>query len=520
MATSRAVLAERTKQRRNSKMLAIKFNFLTGGYHATTWGRHANDEAAAEWPPSPWRIVRALTSTWKQFLPDLQESDVSPIIEKLASERPKFHLPPAAVAHSRHYMPLGETERVRETGKEKEKVKLFFDIFVSTEKNARLYVVWDGVEIDERQRETLSTLLAAMPYLGRAETWIKASLVSSHPEPNCKPVESLGAGEGDWERIMVLAPSIRPDPERLLKAALSERSAIQRSGRILPEGVERARYARKRGILNTERAGASSSPKRAAAATVVRLSMTGDTHQPSVVDTLRWGDAAHKTAVRKSRKSGGASPALSGIDPRTDKPISDPKHPHAFYIPADEDGDGGLDTLTIWAPGGLSEDDVYALASMRDLYTRAREARVRLSYLGHGIASDFDGVSPLFCESSSWKSVTPYIPSRHLPRRGRYSVKKRAGWEKQARREIEERGCEWNLESVNFKRSADGARLTPLSQSGGNAPLAAQFFKHRANGARVNAAMTLTLEFSEAVRGPVAFGYGCHFGMGLFAPSG
>ena len=150
-------------------MLAIKFNLLTGGYHATTWGRRANDEAAAEWPPSPWRIVRALTAVWKQILPDLPESEVSPIIEKLASERPKFHLPPADVAHSRHYMPLGETKREEKTRLRKETVKLFFDIFVSVKKNAPLYVVWDGVEIDERQRETLSALLAALPYLGRAE---------------------------------------------------------------------------------------------------------------------------------------------------------------------------------------------------------------------------------------------------------------------------------------------------------------------------------------------------------------
>ena len=114
-------------------------------------------------------------------------------------------------------------------------------------------------------------------------------------------------------------------------------------------------------------------PKRAAAATVVRLSMTEETHQPSVVDTLRWGDAARKAAVRIS---GGSSPVLSGIDPRTDKPFADPKHPRAFYIPADEDGDGGLDVLTIWDPSGLSEDDVYALASMRNLRARRRSAYI------------------------------------------------------------------------------------------------------------------------------------------------
>ena len=506
------------KERKQDKMLAINFRFLTGGYHASTWGRHANDEAAAEWPPSPWRIVRALTATWKRLLPDLPESEVLPIIEKLASERPKFHLPPATVAHSRHYMPLGELAGG------KEKTKLFFDIFVSVKKNARLYAVWDGVELDARQSETLSALLAAMPYLGRAETWIEASLASSAPEPNCKPVDALeeGEDENDWERIMAFAPSILSDPKRLLKSALSERSAILKSGKILPEGVERVRYARKRGILNDAAFHDGMRPKNRQenTTTVVRLSMTGETHQPSVVDTLRWGDAAHKAAVKASR---GKSPALSGIDPRTNKPVADPKHPHAFYIPADEDGDGGLDTLTVWAPGGLSEDDIDDLLRINTLRVQTGDSRVRLGYLGHGTESDFERVSPLFARRKSWESVTPYIPVRHLPKRGRYSVKKRAGWEMEARREIESRGVGWNLLSVDFTRGADGARMSALSpdssSSSRNRPLAAQFFKHRVNGARVNAAAKLTLEFSEAVRGPMAFGYACHFGLGLFAPS-
>ena len=318
---------------------------------------------------------------------------------------------------------------------------------------------------------------------------------------------------------MVFAPSILSDPKRLLKSALAERSAIRRSGRILPEGVERVRYVRKRGVLDSERA-VSPPPKREyPPATVVRLSMTGETHQPSVVDTLRWGDAAHKAAVRFSR----GSPALSGIDPRTNKPVADPKHPHAFYIPADEDGDGGLDTLTVWAPGGLSEDDIDSLLRINTLHVQTGDSRVRLGYLGHGVADDFEGVSPLFARSKSWESVTPYIPTRHLPKRGRYSVKKRAGWEMEARREIESRENGWKLASVDFTRGADRARMSALSpdssSSSINRPLAAQFFKHRANGARVNTAMALTIEFAEAVGGPVAFGYGCHFGLGLFAPS-
>ena len=107
-----------------------------------------------------------------------------------------------------------------------------------------------------------------------------------------------------------------------------------------------------------------------------------------------------------------------------------------------------------------------------------------------------------------------------MPKRGRYSVKKRAGWEMQARREIERRGGGWNLASVDFERSSEGAKMSPLAEPSGDGALAARFFKHLANGARVNAAMKLTLEFAEPVRGPAAFGYACHFGMGLFVPAG
>ncbi|HFQ89125.1 MAG TPA: type I-U CRISPR-associated protein Cas5/Cas6, partial [Desulfobulbus sp.] len=56
-------------------MLAIGFRFIAGRYHATPWGRHVN-EAAVEWPPSPWRIVRALAATWHRKLDREQQQDL------------------------------------------------------------------------------------------------------------------------------------------------------------------------------------------------------------------------------------------------------------------------------------------------------------------------------------------------------------------------------------------------------------------------------------------------------------
>jgi CRISPR-associated protein Csb2 len=37
--------------------------FPAGRYHANPWDRAVN-EGATEWPPSPWRILRALVATW------------------------------------------------------------------------------------------------------------------------------------------------------------------------------------------------------------------------------------------------------------------------------------------------------------------------------------------------------------------------------------------------------------------------------------------------------------------------
>ena len=47
---------------------SLGLRFPWGRYHATAWGRQAN-EGAAEWPPSPWRILRALYATWRARAP-------------------------------------------------------------------------------------------------------------------------------------------------------------------------------------------------------------------------------------------------------------------------------------------------------------------------------------------------------------------------------------------------------------------------------------------------------------------
>jgi hypothetical protein len=47
--------------------------------HATPRGRHVN-EGAVEWPPSPWRIVRALVTTWHLKTREVPEATVRSLL--------------------------------------------------------------------------------------------------------------------------------------------------------------------------------------------------------------------------------------------------------------------------------------------------------------------------------------------------------------------------------------------------------------------------------------------------------
>ena len=66
-------------------MTVLQLSFPAGRFHATPWGRHVN-EGAVEWPPSPWRIVRALIATWHwKAKADVPEAVMRSLVTALAA---------------------------------------------------------------------------------------------------------------------------------------------------------------------------------------------------------------------------------------------------------------------------------------------------------------------------------------------------------------------------------------------------------------------------------------------------
>lgn len=484
-------------------MVGIALRFTAGRFHATPWGRHVN-EGVVEWPPSPWRLLRALIAVWRRTLPEVEQASMEGLLARLGSP-PSFSLPPAQMAHTRHYMPLGTP-----SGK-----ALVFDTFVAIPPNEPVICVWPDAELDPDQRELLRQLLDNLPYLGRAESWVRASLVDGTLETNCRPVLE-GVAESSAELVRVLVPA---EPLRVT-ALVAETGSLRSRGYLVPPGSRWVTYALPEGALETPRRARrrKARPGRREDVTVVRFALDAPV-LPPLVDTLRFAEVARQAAMSQygRRNAGRVSSTFSGRG-EDGSPLRG--HRHAFYIPTDEDGDGRLDHLTIWAPGGLALDEYHALAAMEELARSRDSLVVKLVWLGEGTPSDFP--APWLGRHRRWRSQTPFVLSRHVKLRGDTqgrTVPKRVvdGPEDQLHLELRRRGYPMPV----AVRRLPGLRLSRGGGLGRSSKLYGwhEFHRWRSRVPPAGNAYGFEIEFAEDVQGPLLLGYACHFGLGLWVPA-
>ena len=490
-------------------MLIIKFAFIANRYHATQWGRHVN-EGALEWPPSPWRILRSVVAAWRRTRPDLAPDRVVPMLEALASERPKFKLPVASTGHTRHYMPYNEGAGERTT--------LVIDSFVAIKPKDPLFALWPNVELTPQQGGDLDSILRNMPYLGRAESWVEAELAPDFPgDANSFSIETGAIPEGDWEVVRALTPRTPVS----LKELEVETSDLRRNGRIDPEGAEWWAYVRRRDCFTEFRRHAPQLPGRGEGAQVVRFALAGKV-LPMTSDTLRWGELTRRSAMSQygRNNNGEVSQSLSGKD-ASGTPLKG--HGHTFYLPADEDGDGRLDHITIWTPDGLTAREFQAIVAVNTLNPGGHRERLQLAYQSHGAASDFADVSPLFDSSKLWRSLTPYVLTRHVKFRGPRDANGRRqmidGPREQILREVSLRWpCGPDLVRVDVQEPRKRIAPTQKGQSNGFRPF--DYFTHKpGGGSNGGGVFNFEIEFDSPVSGPLALGFACHQGLGVFVPS-
>jgi CRISPR-associated protein Csb2 len=228
---------------------------------------------------------------------------------------------------------------------------------------------------------------------------------------------------------------------------------------------------------------------------------------PSVTEALPFAEQA-RAALSSLRADETYSLALAGKTEGEGVPLKE-DHAHAHFWATDEDADGRLDHLTVYAPRGFDADDVDAFGRVRVVRRHYKNLPdVRLVLLGLGTRDDFAHV-PLFRAAKRWRSVTPFSLPRFANRGGGKPPRPRDLPEAQLRRELRLRGL------------PEPVSVTPLSgyQTGGRRKVRwLEFQTRRLKGREGYGLAGFELEFAEETSGPLSLGFGCHFGLGLFEP--
>ncbi|MDO6459081.1 type I-U CRISPR-associated protein Csb2 [Granulosicoccaceae sp. 1_MG-2023] len=491
-------------------MLTIAIDFPAGRFHATPWGKHVN-EADVEWPPSPWRLIRALLAVWyrKADKDRFSQDTLQRLVGTLASELPGYQLPSARQSHSRHYMPTAGGKKT-----------LVFDGFAIIPDKQALIINWPGLELSPEETALLDHLLEKLGYLGRAESWINAQrLPDWQGELNTLPAELPADPQIAREAVQLLAPwpadqwkSVRQTlisdnqidsvkgktgkrlqatlPEALSDALCVDTGQLQKEGWSLPPAARPVSYYRPWQALNQRQA--SHTIHTLPTVTQVRMQLSGKP-LPRIEDSLRVSEAFRAALIHM-------------LDKRLNLPVpnlvsghnlpDDNRHSHAFYLAEDADRDGHIDHLLLHIPGGITADVQQALNRLNKLWL-GKKGEWQLVFENSG-----DNISPLTVSASVWQSQTPYLHPWH--------AKKGFGVYQQLLRECRSRGLpEPQIEQLDTVQPGKTPRR-PVHFH--------RFRKRRGLNQPDRQGSFWRLRFPEPVSGPLALGFACHFGMGLFKP--
>ena len=548
--------------------IAISIQFLTGRYHATPWDKQVN-EGVVEWPPSPWRILRSLVAAYYRLTVRPERSVMVALMGQLAEQQPSYVLPAFTAAHTRHFMPLWKEGKATTT----KVLDTFYALpggALSAE--ATVQVCWSEVCLEPSARELLEGLCGQVGYLGRAESWVEMRVVEMIGDVNARPikVESEVKARETVQKVLVPlnAAGLRgfvsaidalPRPKKgrgmwtapgdVLEVLELDVGRLHEQGWHGIPGSDWALYAMETvkppKSLKRVESGRSQSDSLLGEPAIARFRLRAKV-LPKITAALSVGERFHRALMRWSRdgEEGRSAQVFSGRNDAGEALRLD--HDHAWYLPECNDC-GEIVTMVVYARGGFDDVAVRALRGIKKVWgSEGFDIDVDLVLLGRvevGLnarveKSKGERMQVMGC-GRLWRSLTPFVLTRFpkCDRRGNAKLIAGTGFqvdgpEDQALRLLRQLGQFGDGERFGDGdwlglRGEDGEVLVRvrlvdcgwMDRGGGGLRFPAVRFQrvrgHGAGAKSLGQGFWLEVKFGAAVVGPIALGYGAHFGLGV-----
>lgn len=504
--------------------VVIEVQLLAGRYHAHVWGEAQFAMAGAEWPPSPWRLLRAVASVWFAARPAPCTAEArDAILDALGCcASPGMWLPATAFREVRYYQPL------------EHKRALHHDFFAIPE-GGRFYFAFD-TSLTAGHWQLLDDLLHRLRYLGRAESRALLRLDDklTTPPPRFFRVMPREYAKNviDWTPQRVLCPSsdrefrasdlwssrvVRPSKRRKKQTREDEESAgmpvhlvdaLLAARKPLPDGARWVEYALPtRSIVHeVARSRRASVPEQKQVETkciVFRLCRRIPIPLGEAVALAR---AYRDAAVRNYRANTGGphSRTLTGREKDGSVALG---NQHMYYLPQPGGGRSSLATLVLKVPLGtsLDQEELDALMSVERVVLEVGD-RYPIT-----VVPEQAGAAQLV-EARTWKSITPFLPPL-----GHRSGRTATLLEMQLASCLERSCGVVPVRTAKARGPGGTGILTPVR--------AHQYFSPSAtaqgrSGWRLTRRLGhwFTVEFDTPVVIGVPVGADAHFGLGQFAP--
>jgi len=185
--------------------LTLAQSFPLGRFHATRWNQNPFEDPYGEWPPSPWRLLRALAARWFQYSRETGDQGVElrdRLLSKLAREVPAFNLVDLTCrgVAIKQYQPTAvgwSDAQKKNPGYKRPGSTLVQDHYRAIPPDKPILWMWQLKDdpLDPIELTLLRELLRRTLYFGRAESFCRFEVIEDDfPPSNCVLTSEAGTG--------------------------------------------------------------------------------------------------------------------------------------------------------------------------------------------------------------------------------------------------------------------------------------------------------------------------------------